>query len=66
MRHVLAGLAVAALLLTTGEGCASRRKAKQEVALLTAEDLYRQGVAAIEQHKLREARTLLERIQYSA
>ena len=31
------------------------------MALLTAEDLYRQGVAAIEQRKLR-VRTLLERI----
>ncbi|HET9298719.1 MAG TPA: outer membrane protein assembly factor BamD, partial [Candidatus Polarisedimenticolaceae bacterium] len=66
MRRVLAGLAIAALLAATGAGCASRRKAKQEVALATAEDLYRQGVAALEQGKLREARSLLERIQYTA
>jgi len=66
MRRILAGLAIVAALVATGAGCASRRKPKQEVALLTAEDLYQQGVAAIEQHKLREARTLLERIQYSA
>jgi outer membrane protein assembly factor BamD len=66
MRRVLAGLAIAALLAATGAGCASRRKAKREVALATAEDLYRQGIAALEQRKLRDARTLLERIQYTA
>ena len=65
MRRVLAGLAAVAML-AAGAGCASRREAKQEVALLTAEDLYRKGIASLEQRKLHEARNYLERIQYSA
>ena len=65
MRRALAGLAIG-VLLAVGAGCASRRQAKQEAAVVTAEDLYRQGVDALEKRKLREARTYLERIQYSA
>jgi outer membrane protein assembly factor BamD len=66
MRRVFAGLAIVAVLAVAGEGCASRRKAKQEVELLTAEDLYRQGLASLQERKLRQARGYLERIQFSA
>lgn len=66
MRRVLAGVAILAALVVPGQGCASRRKAKQEVQLLTAEDLYRQGLASIQERKLRQARGYLERIQFSA
>jgi outer membrane protein assembly factor BamD len=66
MRRVLAGVTIAVLLAATGEGCAARRKGKQEVALLTAEDLYRKGLESLEKRKLHDARGYLERIQYSA
>lgn len=50
-------------MMVAGAGCGSKKKSQQAIAM-TAQERYEQGLEAIEQDKLRQATTLLSRIDY--
>jgi outer membrane assembly lipoprotein YfiO len=61
--RAVAALAVAASLMP---GCARLRRDKAEAELLTTEALYQRALSHLEHRRLREARSDLERIQFTA
>ena len=59
-------VAVSLALLVTAVSCASKKKAKATTEVLTAEETLHRVSDAMARHQLRKAKTLLEKIQFTA
>ena len=64
-RRAIAALFAAVLLVAAGS-CASKRKPKGAVEVLTAEETLRRVDDALARHKLRKAKDLLQKIQFTS
>jgi len=59
---MLSGLLALAVALP---GCASKKKLNEPLGVVAAPAVYREGMAALQRHELKRAKTLLEQISYA-